>query len=281
MTTHTLIEEEERVEAAPPIVVEPIGAPVRVAIPLNRFSDCLLEATGRQRILRRRSVLFSAALQFLVIGLLVLIPLIYTDVLPAGQLLTYLMTAPPPAPPPPAPAVVNPANITSNILNGQLVSPTAVPAKIQMIHEDEAPPAPGGVPGGVVGGVPGGQLGGVMSGVLGGIIGSNRPPAVQELVAPKRMRISQGVSEGMLLAKFKPEYPTIARIARIEGVVVLEAVISKDGLIENLRVVSGHPALIPSAMDAVKQWRYRPYLLNGIPVDVETKITVTFSMSGP
>jgi periplasmic protein TonB len=151
-----------------------------------------------------------------------------------------------------------------------------------MIREEQVPPSAdfSGVQGGVVGGVPGGQLGGVMSGVLGGIIGStNRPPVVQTPVLPKRASISLGVSEGMLLTKIKPEYPTIAKVAHVEGVVVLEAVISKDGLIENLRAVSGNPILIAPAMDAVKQWRYRPYLLNGIPVDVETKITVNFGLS--
>jgi periplasmic protein TonB len=211
------------------------------------------------------------------------IPLIYTDVLPAGQLVAYLLTAPPPPPPPPppAPAAIRPANISTNILNGQLVAPTVIPTRIQIIHEDEAPTSSsGGVVGGVVGGVPGGQLGGVIGGVLAGVIASNRPPVVLAPAPPKRLSISQGVSEGMLLTKIKPEYPTIAKIARIEGSVVLEALISKEGVIENLRVLSGHPALIPSAMDAVKQWRYRPYLLNGNPVDVQTKITITFTLNG-
>lgn len=246
----------------------------------NLFSDCLLENSGWQNKQRRGSLLFSAVVQTLVVSVLIMIPLIYTDVLPAGQLVTYLMAPPPPPPPPPAPAVVKPVNLGSNMFNGQLITPTAIPTKIKMIREEETPSAAtGGVEGGVVGGVPGGQLGGVMGGVLGGIVSSNRPPAV-EAAPVKRLRISQGVSEGMLLTRAKPEYPVIAKMAHVEGAVILEAIISKDGTIENLHVVSGNPLLIKSAIEAVQQWRYKPYMLNGMAVDVETKITVDFQLTG-
>lgn len=93
---------------------------------------------------------------------------------------------------------------------------------------------------------------------------------------PERVRISQGVTQGRLLLKVAPKYPRIARGARIQGQVVLSAIISKTGEIEDLALVSGHPMLVPAAIEAVKQWRYRPYLLNGGPVEVETTITVTF-----
>jgi len=77
-----------------------------------------------------------------------------------------------------------------------------------------------------------------------------------------------------------PQYPPLARSARIQGSVVLQAVISKEGVIENLRVVTGHPMLVPPAIDAVRQWRYRPYILNNEPVEVETQITVNFGLGG-
>lgn len=93
---------------------------------------------------------------------------------------------------------------------------------------------------------------------------------------PERVRISQGVTQGRLLLKVEPKYPRIARGARIQGQVVLSAIISKTGEIEDLALVSGHPMLVPAVIEAVKQWRYRPYLLNGGPVEVETTITVTF-----
>jgi protein TonB len=77
-----------------------------------------------------------------------------------------------------------------------------------------------------------------------------------------------------------PTYPSLARAARIEGTVVLQAIISKQGTIENLKVVSGHPMLVQAAIDAVREWRYRPYILNNEPVEVETQITVNFSLAG-
>jgi protein TonB len=82
-----------------------------------------------------------------------------------------------------------------------------------------------------------------------------------------------------LLTQVKPVYPPLAKQARIQGVVLLEAVISKDGAIDNLRVISGHPLLTQAAIDAVKQWRYKPTLLNGEPVEVVTTITVNFAFS--
>jgi protein TonB len=83
-----------------------------------------------------------------------------------------------------------------------------------------------------------------------------------------------------LIRQVKPTYPALARSARIQGVVVLQAVISKDGSIENLHLVSGHPMLAPAAIDAVKQWKYKPYFLNGEPVEVETTINVNFTLAG-
>jgi protein TonB len=282
MNSYTLIAQEERTKT-PTATIQPFVLPT-LTIPLspNLFSDCLVEASGQQRKQRSESILFSAVVQCLVLSFLILIPLIYTEVLPAGMLATYLMTAPPPPPPPPpAPAALRPTIITSNLVNGQLIAPTAIPTKIQIIHEEEIPPDnSGGVAGGVVGGVPGGQLGGAIGGVLGGLVGSGRPVAVPAPVLAKRVRVSQGVSEGLLLNKTKPEYPVIAKIGHVEGVVVIDAVISAEGIVDNLHVVSGNPILIQSAMDAVKQWRYKPFLLSGVPVAVETRITVNFQLNG-
>ena len=118
-----------------------------------------------------------------------------------------------------------------------------------------------------------------MGGVLGGII-SNSPAVVPKAAAPQRVRVSQGVSQGLLVHQVKPNYPPLARQARIQGTVVLQALISKDGSIENLHLISGHPMLAPAAIDAVKQWKYKPYFLNGEPVEVETTINVNFTLAG-
>jgi periplasmic protein TonB len=93
------------------------------------------------------------------------------------------------------------------------------------------------------------------------------------------LRLSH-MSDGDLIRKILPAYPPLARSAHVQGQVVLQAVISKQGAIENLKVVAGHPMLVPAAIEAVRQWRYRPYVLNNEPVEVETQITVNFSLAG-
>jgi len=244
------------------------------------FEDSLIESGGRRGGKRGATTLLSFVLQAILLGILILIPLIYTEALPKQQLMTFLVAPPPPPPPPPPPAaqqikVVK--QIISEINNGQLRTPTKIPEKVQMIKEEEAPPAAG--IGGVVGGVPGGIPGGQMGGVIGGII-SSTPVAVPKVATPQRVRVSQGVSQGLLIHQVKPTYPPLARQARIQGAVVLQAVIAKDGSIQGLRVVSGHPMLTGSAVEAVKQWRYKPYFLNGEPVEVETVVTVNFTLAG-
>ncbi|SRR6266571_848538 len=244
------------------------------------FEDSLLESAGKIKTKRGVTTVISFAVQIGLIGILVLIPLIYTEALPRQQLMTFLVAPPPPPPPPPPAAapVKIVKEIQTEIMNGQLRAPTAIPKKIAMIKEEEAPPPVTGVAG-VVGGVPGGVPGGQMGGVIGGII-SSAPTAVPKAATPAKIRVSQGVAAGNLIHEVKPPYPPLARQARIQGAVVLQALISKQGTIENLRLISGHPMLTSAAMEAVKQWRYKPYYLNGEPVEVETQITVNFTLSG-
>src|SRR6201997_4446267 len=227
------------------------------------FEDSLVESSGRIKTKRGLTTFLSFGLQMLLLGVMVLIPLIYTEALPKQQLMTFLVAPPPPPPPPPpAAAPIKAVKIVqTDIINGQLRTPTKIPEKVQMIKEEEAPP-PVMSASGVVGGVPGGVPGGQMGGVLGGII-SSTPMAVPKVATPQRVRVSQGVSQGLLVRKVNPAYPPLARQARIQGQVMLQAVISKDGSIENLRLISGHPMLAPAAIEAVKQWKYKPYMLNG------------------
>lgn len=98
-------------------------------------------------------------------------------------------------------------------------------------------------------------------------------------VVPQRVRVSQGVMHGLLVTKVNPGYPPDAQDQRIQGVVLLNATIDKEGNISRIELISGHPLLAPAAIDAVKQWKYRPYLLNGVPVEVETQIQVNFTLS--
>ncbi len=244
------------------------------------FEDSLIESGGRLRTKRGMTTVLSFALQVMLIGVLVLIPLLFTEALPKTQLMTFLVAPPPPPPPPPPPAaapVKVVKQVQTDIINGQLRTPTKIPEKVQMIKEEEAPPpvmSASGVVGGVPGGVPGGQMGGVLGGILG------NAPVVPKVATPQRVRVSQGVTQGLLIRKIQPTYPPLARQARIQGSVLLQAEISKEGTIENLRLISGHPMLAPAAIEAVKQWRYKPYILNGEPVEVETQITVNFTLSG-
>jgi periplasmic protein TonB len=237
------------------------------------FEDSLMESGGRIKTNQKWTGLVSTVVQLALVGFLVLLPLIFTEALPKGQLTTWLV-APPPPPPPPPPAAPKIEHVqrVSEIVDGSLRAPTKIPKQVKMIQEDEAPPPATGVVGGVVGGVPGGSTGGV----IGSIVGSTAPPP--KVATPQKVRISSGVAEGMKIHDVQPTYPQMARIAHIQGDVVLQATISKTGSIENLRAVSGHPILIQAALDAVRQWKYKPYILNTEPVEVETQITVKFHM---
>jgi periplasmic protein TonB len=244
------------------------------------FEDSLIESGGKLKTKRGRTSLVAFMIEAMIVGVMVLIPLIFTEALPKTQLMT-LLVAPPPPPPPPPPAAA-PVHVVkqiqTNIDNGQLRTPTKIPDKIKMVQEDEAPP-PSMASSGVVGGVPGGVPGGSMGGVIGSVL-SSTPTVAPKIATPQRVRVSSGVVSGLLLRRVNPVYPPLARQARIQGTVVLQAQISKTGDIENLQLISGHPMLAPAAIEAVKQWKYKPYLLNGEPVEVDTQVQVNFTLAG-
>ena len=129
-------------------------------------------------------------------------------------------------------------------------------------------PPPEGVVGDMPGGIPAGESGGII----------DTPAIAGHIGVPQRVRVSQGVMTGLITAKVPPEYPADAKQQRIQGVVWMKAIIDKEGNVANLQLVSGHPLLAPPAMEAVRQWKYRPYLLNGMPVEVETQIQVNFTL---
>lgn len=165
------------------------------------------------------------------------------------------------------------------------MAPKEIPKQVAIIKEDDLPPPVASA--GVIGGVPGGVPGGAPGGVLGGIIGSvgaapPPPPAVKEApkpATPQRIRVGGNVQQANLIKRVTPQYPPLAKQARIQGVVKFTAIIGKDGTIQNLQLVSGHPLLVPAATEAVKQWIYKPTLLNNEPVEVITQIDVNFTLS--
>jgi protein TonB len=158
------------------------------------------------------------------------------------------------------------------MMNNQLTAPTRIPHDIKMVAVKEAPPTSGF-------GVAGMDLGAGGSSEMAGMFGDTNKLKVKA-EAPKKVNISAGVAVGLLLQKTQPTYPPIAKAARVSGTVVLQATISRTGSIENLRVVSGPAMLQQAALDAVKTWRYRPYLLNNEPVEVETTVNVIFTLGG-
>jgi protein TonB len=158
------------------------------------------------------------------------------------------------------------------MMNNQLTAPTKIPHDIKIVAEKEAPPSSFGVTG-----MEG--LGGSSNAMTDSLFKGQGGPKVKA-APPTKVNISAGVSSGLLLQKTMPIYPPIAKAARVQGTVVLQATISKSGMIEGLHVISGPVMLQSAAMDAVRSWRYRPYLLNSEPVEVETTVNVVFTLGG-
>ena len=205
---------------------------------------------------------------------LIVIPLFRTEPLPKRETLTMLYLQP------------QAAGGNATKLQAPQPASTFTPTSIAIptVHKtQEAPPPPVGTSAGVVGGVPGGVVGGIPGGVLSEVLSSTRstpPPAKMPDPAPvKRIRVASRVAEANLIHDVAPQYPPEAGRARIEGAVVLMAVIGTDGSVKDVRVESGLPILAQAAIDAVKQWRYKPYVIDGEPVEVDSRITINFTLS--
>jgi protein TonB len=245
------------------------------------FDELVDSGPTTKRTKKWWTVIVSAIFQGFLLGILILIPLIYTEALPKAMLTTFLVApAPPPPPPPPAapaPTIVH--HVVRIIQQGKMMAPSVIPKKVNIIKEEEMPPdvSAVGVVGGVPGGMPGGQAGGVLGGIIGGMGGAPPPPPK---AAPQRVRVGGNVQQAKMVRMIQPSYPAIAKQAHIQGTVVLHAIIAKDGTVQELQLMGGPPLLVKAAMDAVRQWRYQPTLLNGDPVEVDTTISVIFSLGG-
>lgn len=237
------------------------------------FTGSLLQASADQRLRRSWTTLSSFGLQALAMGLLLFLPLVKPDRIPLLHRLAAPVSLGQPVPDaPPIHARAGSATpAPSNLLNNRVLEPTRIPIGVTQIAGDN-PPQPFGSLGTAI------QTGGG-SGVPDGISsldGTGTRPVLATPPVPSRpIRVSH-MDPGSLIYQVQPVYPPLARAARVEGPVVLAALISKDGTIENLRVVAGRPMLVSSAVEAVSKWRYRPYILNSEPVEVETQITVNF-----
>lgn len=226
------------------------------------------------------AVALSLVLQVCMISSLVLIPLVYSEGLPGAQLKSLLVA---PAPPPAAPTLsaekMQLKPVSRRLDAQRLIAPAAIPKQLSVIRE--ATPAPDvGVPGSV--GEPGASTSAVISSLVSAVPNSAPPPpiqAAQPKVPSGPVRIGGVVAQANLIRQVQPIYPPLAKAARVQGVVEFSAIISKEGNIEHLQLVNGHPLLVNAAKEAVLQWKYRPTLLNGQAVEVTTEISVVFALN--
>jgi len=234
----------------------------------------------RERNLGTKAWVFplSLAVHLLIILLLIIYPLLNPGNLPRVEIFSAFLS--PPAPPPPTPPPppkkrksstkrtrIRPVQAQTNIEPGKLVAPVVIP---EDIAEEELSDI--GIEGGVVGGVEGGVVGGVLGGVVGGVLGG----VLGEVEAP--IRAIGGIKAPKLIKKVDPLYPDIARQARVEGTVIIEAITDIYGRVAQVKVLRSIPLLDPAAKDAVLQWVYEPMFINGRPRSVIFVVTVLFQL---
>jgi protein TonB len=236
------------------------------------FEDSLMESGHEIKAKSKYWPVVSLLVNGGALLVLIIWPLLHPEALPR-QMMATLMVAPSPPPPAPARAPAVRVQVKSEMLNSELLAPNKIPKQIKVVNEAAAPPSMDGVIGmeNMGSGTPGG---------MGTILGSvdMGTATVVKPETTRKVSVSSGVMAWNLVVKTMPQYPAIPKAAGIQGTVVLQATISKTGSIENLRVISGPPMLQQAAIDAVRTWRYKPYLLNGEPVEVETTINVVFNL---
>lgn len=235
------------------------------------FEDSTFESNGRIHTRSRGWMIATFVFNGSILLALILIPLVYPEALPR-QALAFLLTTPPPPPaplPPPQQPAAHPFHGAPEMIGATLIAPRQLPKTFEEFDGPEAP-APGNFTGiESASGLPNG---------LRDAFGNRRTATVVHADVKGPVRVASTIVAGLLMRKITPTYPPIALAARQQGTVVLQATISKTGTIENLRVASGPAMLQQAAMDAVKNWVYRPYLLNGQPVEVETTVNVVFML---
>lgn len=252
------------------------------------FHD-LIESSQNQEARKPRALVLSVFAHGVVLAVVLLIPLIYYQALPAQEIVTFLVAPPPPAAPLPAPPPAVEASPAKGAPVVQLnretfTPPTEIPEEIPAPTEDlpfisgiNLMGASGGVPGGTANGNPGGAPYGVPEGVLGG--GRNAglpPPPPPPAEFRKPIPVGGDVQNSKLVRKVDPIYPELARRARVSGIVLLQVTVDERGMVGTVRLIRGNPLLNQAAIDAVRQWRYSPTLLNGEPVTVIATVTVRF-----
>jgi len=217
----------------------------------------------------------SVAVHVLIVSAVLIAPLAFTQAIDLHKFqLTYLtMPKPPAAPPSPAAAVQQAVRRVLHAVSAALTAPTVIPKRVEIVKD---PPAPE-IGEGVIGGVAGGEVGGVLGGIIGG---TERGPAPPPSAAPKKeiYRVGGVVKPPRELKIVEPIYPPVARVAHVEGIVSVDAIIDEDGDVVEARAVSGPGLLIAAALKAVSQWKYEPTYLDGQPVAIRMQVQVYFHL---
>jgi periplasmic protein TonB len=240
------------------------------------FHDVLLEVPAAERRRRKLTLLATIAGEGLVIATLLAIPLLYLDVIPGLSVQAKTLSVPLSGAPAVTGGPAGPRAGGSRALSQPQAAPTVRTSGHPLLPygraqrtggESDLPLDPNGV--------------GACCGVPGSLPDGNFvPPPVRPAKPPDRPLVLSRLDPGMILQRVEPVYPREAKLAHIQGEVVVRAVISRSGVIESVRAVSGHPWLARAARDAVAQWKFRPYYLNGSPIGVETQVTVHFVLGG-
>ena len=242
------------------------------------FEDLIDSDVSAHRTQQAKTWPVSIAFHVLIVAAIVILPILQSGLLPepASAVKAFFvepMSAPPPPPPPPPPAprAARPRPVAPKPVvmdDNAFVAPVEVPQEL-VPEEGLDLGVEGGVPGGVEGGVPGGVVGGVVGGL------PDAPPPPPQ----KAIRVGGQIKEPKKLKHVNPEYPDIAKQARVQGVVILECTISPQGKVTDVKILRGIPLLDQAAVGAVRQWVYTPTLLNGVPVPVIMTVTVNFKLS--
>lgn len=265
----------------------PKASPLRLDSPLPAFffgrridlNQILLTSHRMPSTSHRRTLTVSVLLHVVLLAVPILLSMWFTDALDFRTYTKTLLVGPPPPPAVRPPAAATPTVRTTAhrvlIVNGKLLAPRAIPTRIAMLHEEPLPPeanTPGGVPGGIWGGLPGAAFN-VMSPAV-----KSAPPTPPTEQPKELLRVGGKVTPPRSVYAPPPLYPVLARQARVEGYVVLDATFDAQGSVTHLTVVSGPQLLYGSALQAVKTWKYEPVYLNGVPVPFEMEVTVHFHL---
>lgn len=256
------------------------------AQPLHEvFAEAMLDETSAHQHRSPFDWVASIFVHFAILAVLLVLPLYFTSGLDIQRFNLTFLAAPavPPAPPPPPMAsavAVKQVHTARAFIAGKLTVPTFIPREVAKINDaDNADDLAADVTGGVPGGIPGGQAGGVLGGVLGGALKMAPPPAAPAIAQPKQpVRVGGVVKAPKLLFAPDPVYPLLAQRSRIAGIVVIDAIIDEHGNVVSARVVSGHPILIPAALEAVSKRKYEPTILDGEPTAIDLRVEVGFRM---